>query len=63
MPEKILLLKCGNRLVVSPTTPQISRLLTPELSFTARRNMYGPEAKIKKQRIELVEYACWVFDH
>lgn len=59
----VTLIKSGNRLVIDPSTPAVCSLLEPQLSFTAKRFLYGVERIEKQTRLELIDYAIYGRDH
>ena len=66
-PEKVTLLKSGNKLVVEPTTQHIADLITPVLTFEEKRFFRGWErrkrVKSRMPPFELIEWACYTADH
>jgi len=63
MSKTVTLLRSENRLVVDPTTPEIFTALSQELSFTAKKMLYGAEAFKAGTSIEFTNYKCYVPDH
>jgi superfamily II DNA or RNA helicase len=67
MPEQVKLLRSGNRLVISPTTPRIRDIVTPSLRYIEKVYVRGAEqARRRKANIPLfdeVEWECFGNDH
>jgi superfamily II DNA or RNA helicase len=61
--QKIVLLKSGTRLAVSPTTPEIYDLLSPQLTFTNKEMLVGYEAKLAAEagqsKVRLTDVECF----
>lgn len=66
-PKKVLILRSGNRLVVSPTTPQIADLLIPQLTFTEKVFLRGKAKfdaiKAKRSTVYEQDWECYGRDH
>ncbi len=67
MPEQVKLLRSGNRLVVSPTTPQILDILTPHLRYVSRVFVKGKAAALRRAlrqpKYDTVEWECYGMDY
>ncbi len=59
----VTLIKSGNRIVVSPTTPAIKELLEPILSFVSIEFLYGKERYENHGRVRSTENECYIYDH
>lgn len=61
------ILRCGNRIVIDPTTPRIKRLLAPQLSYVTKNFFRGRDAYLRKEAgllpFEEEEWECWAEDH
>lgn len=65
--KNVVLLRSGNRLVVSPSSPEIKKILQPLLTYTETRFTHGREY-IQRQRnnqptVEVTNWACYGYDH
>lgn len=67
MAKKVTILRAGNRIVISPTTPKIADLLRPQLTFTERVFLRGREALIAKRSFKPTifsqDWECFAMDH
>lgn len=67
MSKQVTLLRSGNRLVVSPSTPKIRDALTPSLRYTERKEYRGKEKFARKLAklpvVEEIEWECYSLDH
>jgi superfamily II DNA or RNA helicase len=67
MKKRVEILRSGNRIVISPTTPRMVALLAPALSYTERRYYEGAERRRRQNAnlslAESIEWQCFAIDH
>jgi hypothetical protein len=65
--KTITLYRSGNRMVVDPTTSIVKEALEPELSYVAKRILFGIEKKMSMASgggaIEETPFNCYTLDH
>lgn len=61
--KTVTLLKSGNHLVVEPTTPAITALLAPQLTFTTREMLFGRAKRDRGTDAVYHRYQLYFMDH
>lgn len=62
--------KCGNRLIIDPTTAKIKKLLEPALSYVEKKYRYGkprwsdPDDEVfQDSKFDFIPHQCFAYDH